>query len=140
MLGLDPDATAYLVALTQDRPADVRRARRTRAPLQPEQVPASILQLIDGWTRNPAHVQNRYTDCLAANALCTALSPNYTPGVNLMRAVFLDPAERALRGDWEGSPREVWPPCARTPDRTPMTRGCATWSVTSPCAASGSAP
>lgn len=101
VLGLDPDATTYLVALTQDRPADVRHARRTRDPHQPEQVPGTILQLINGWTRNPAYVQNRYTDILAVNELCTALSPNYTPGVNLMRAVFLDPAERELRRDWE---------------------------------------
>ncbi|MEU2427629.1 helix-turn-helix transcriptional regulator [Streptomyces sp. NPDC007851] len=105
VLGLDPDATAHLVSLAQDRPAGARDPR-TRAPHRTEQVPASILQLIDGWTRNPAYVQNRYRDCLAANTLCTALSPNYRPGVNLLRAVFLDPAERALRRDWDDLTRE----------------------------------
>ncbi|MGW0212536.1 MmyB family transcriptional regulator, partial [Streptomyces sp. NPDC003233] len=96
VLRLDADATAHLVGLAQDRPGPgVRSGRRT------QQVPASLLQLIDGWPRNPAYVQNRYTDCLAANALATALTPNYRPGVNLLRAVFLDPAERELRRDWE---------------------------------------
>ncbi|MFK0107194.1 helix-turn-helix domain-containing protein [Streptomyces sp. NPDC091217] len=106
VLGLDADATGHLLGLAQDRPAGVRQARRAGAPHRPEQVPASILQLIDGWTRNPAYVQNRYRDCLAANTLCTALSPNYRPGVNLMRAVFLDPAERELRRDWDDLTRE----------------------------------
>ncbi|WP_369368276.1 helix-turn-helix domain-containing protein [Streptomyces sp. CG4] len=95
VLKLDADATAHLVGLAQDRPsAGVRSGRRT------QQVPASLLQLIDGWPRNPAYVQNRCTDCLAANALATALTPNYRPGVNILRGVFLDPAERALRRDW----------------------------------------
>jgi transcriptional regulator with XRE-family HTH domain len=94
VLRLDADATAHLVGLAQGRPAPVRSGRRSR------QVPASLLQLIDGWPRTAAYIQNRYTDCLAANALATALTPNYRPGVNLLRAVFLDPAERALRRDW----------------------------------------
>ncbi|MFE0509888.1 helix-turn-helix domain-containing protein [Streptomyces sp. NPDC058964] len=96
VLRLDADATAHLIGLAQERPAGTRHPVRTQ-----EQVPVSILQLIDGWTRNPAYVQNRYTDCLAANALARALTPNYAPGVNLLRAVLLDPAERELRRDWE---------------------------------------
>ncbi|MBB4907253.1 MmyB family transcriptional regulator [Actinophytocola algeriensis] len=44
--------------------------------------------------------RNKFTDILAVNELCTALSPNYRVGVNMMRAVFLDPAEHALRRDW----------------------------------------
>ncbi|OIJ90108.1 transcriptional regulator [Streptomyces sp. MUSC 14] len=95
VLRLDADATAHLVSLAQDRPATaLRPGPRAR------QVPQSLLQLIDGWPRNPAYVQNRYADCLAANALATALTPNYRPGVNVLRAVFLDPAERELRRDW----------------------------------------
>ncbi|MEU6511562.1 helix-turn-helix transcriptional regulator [Streptomyces sp. NPDC046942] len=96
VLRLDADATAHLVTLAQARPAPgARPGRRSR------QVPPSLLQLIDGWPRNPAYVRNRYADCLAANALATALTPNYRPGVNLLRAVLLDPAERELRRDWE---------------------------------------
>ncbi|MEU3986700.1 helix-turn-helix transcriptional regulator [Streptomyces sp. NPDC026672] len=101
VLRLDDDATAHLVGLALERPAGTRHPARTRSAARPEQVPASVLQLIDGWTRNPAYVQNRYTDVLAANTLAGAISPNYAPGVNLLRAVFLDPAERALRRDWE---------------------------------------
>jgi transcriptional regulator with XRE-family HTH domain len=64
------------------------------------EVPDSVVELLDTWTTHPAYVQNTFTDILAVNELCTALSPNYRVGVNMMRAVFLDPAERALRRDW----------------------------------------
>lgn len=93
VLRLDADATTYLVGLAQERP--------TAGGHHTRQVPASLLQLIDGWPQNPAYVQNRYYDCLAANALAAALNPNFRPGVNLLRALFLDPAERELRRDWE---------------------------------------
>lgn len=93
VLRLDPDATAHLIGLTG-------RPRRPASRARPERVSESIRQLIEGWRHNPAYVQNKFTDVLAANALCTAISPNYAPGVNLMRAVFLDPAERTLRRDW----------------------------------------
>ncbi|MER7639818.1 helix-turn-helix domain-containing protein [Streptomyces sp. NPDC126522] len=97
VLRLDASATAHLLSLAQpERPAVSRRRAR-----RPEAVPASVRELLDTWSGHPAYVQNRFTDCLAANALCTALSPNYTPGVNLLRAVFLDPAEHELRRDWD---------------------------------------
>ncbi|MER6983832.1 transcriptional regulator, partial [Streptomyces carpinensis] len=70
-------------------------------------VPVSILQLIDGWSDHPAYVQSKLTDVLAVNRLCAALSPNYAVGVNLLRAVFLDPAERELRRDWEEATEEA---------------------------------
>lgn len=97
VLRLDASATAHLLGLTQpERPAASRRRVR-----RPEAVPESVRQLLDTWTGHPAYVQNRFTDCLAVNSLAHALSPNYAPGVNLLRAVFLDPAERELRRDWE---------------------------------------
>ncbi|MFE9125895.1 helix-turn-helix domain-containing protein [Streptomyces sp. NPDC007148] len=101
VLQLDDDATAHLIGLTQPGGSGSRR-RTTRS----EKVPLSIRQLIDGWTGNPAYVQNRFTDVLAVNALAAALSPAYAPGVNLLRAVFLDPAEQALRRDWEEATAE----------------------------------
>jgi len=101
VLRLDTDTTSYLLGLAHDRPRDTRPGARTGPARHREQVPEGLLHLIDGWPRNPAYIQNRYTDCLAANALATALTPNYRPGVNLLRAVFLDPAERALRRDWD---------------------------------------
>ena len=43
---------------------------------------------------------------LAANAMASALAPTIlTPGVNLVRATFLDPAVRDLLGDWENLAR-----------------------------------
>ena len=94
VLRLDSDATSYLIGLAQERPHAAPEPRSRTAP-------ASIVELIDGWPNNPAYVQNKYTDVLAVNALAQALSPNYRVGVNLLRAVLLDPAEREFRRDWE---------------------------------------
>ncbi|MEV2194745.1 helix-turn-helix transcriptional regulator [Streptomyces phaeochromogenes] len=105
VLDLDAPATAHLIGLTQARPSQARRSGRAgdsgRASRKPEPVPPGILQLIDGWPSNPAYVENRFTDVLAANPLATALSPSHSPGVNLIRAILLDEAERELRRDWE---------------------------------------
>jgi transcriptional regulator with XRE-family HTH domain len=95
-LQLDDEATAHLHALAGPE----RRARRSAR--RPERVPPSIQQLIVGWHATPAYVQGRRLDVLAANPLAIALSPLFTPGVNLLRAAFLDPAVRTLFGDqWE---------------------------------------
>ncbi|MBM0233944.1 helix-turn-helix domain-containing protein [Micromonospora sp. STR1_7] len=103
VLRLDPDATAHLVRLGQEQGS--RRSSRAAAARartsQPEVVPPSIQQLITGWPSNPAYVQTRFFDLVAANSLATALSSNYAPGVNLLEAAFLDPAERTLRRDWD---------------------------------------
>ena len=97
-LQLDDEATAHLHALAGPE-------RHVRRPGQrPERVSPSIQQLIAGWHDTPAFVQGRRLDVLAANRLATNLSPLFTPGVNLLRAIFLDPdpASRALYGDqWE---------------------------------------
>jgi transcriptional regulator with XRE-family HTH domain len=97
VLRLDADATAYLVGLVQEQPRATPKRQRPRT----EPVPESIRELIDGWPNNPAYVQNKYTDVLAVNALGAALTPNYAVGVNLLTAVLLDPAEQALRRDWD---------------------------------------
>lgn len=90
VLRLDPEATAYLHELA-----------RPVAPRRSGQVPASILQLIDGWPVTPAYVVDRLTNVIAANKAIGMLSPCYSVGSNLLRTVFLDPAERELRPDWE---------------------------------------
>ena len=46
-------------------------------------------------------------DILAANALVTAISPVFSPGVNLVRVTFLDPEVRRLIDDWEGAARST---------------------------------
>jgi transcriptional regulator with XRE-family HTH domain len=93
-LQLDVDAAAHLHALA--RPSPDRRP-----PMQSERVPASIEQLIASWPSTPAFVHGRHLDVLAANPLALALSPAFRPGINLVRAVFLDPELRNLYGDWE---------------------------------------
>lgn len=92
-LQLDAAATAHLHDLA--RPKARRRARPGA-----ERVPAGIAQLIEQLTM-PAYVSGRYMDVLAANPLARALSPNFTPGRNLLRQVFLDPGDRELHLDWE---------------------------------------
>jgi transcriptional regulator with XRE-family HTH domain len=95
-LQLDADAESYLKKLAE--PA--RQARR-RAP-KAEKVGAGVLSLIDSWPTTPALVQGRYLTTLAANPLAVALSPYFTPGVNSLRAAFLEPEMRELYRDWEG--------------------------------------
>ena len=92
-LRLDDVATAHLHALAQPP--------RRRPPQEPEQAPSSIVQLIALWPNTPAHVIGRHLDVLAANALASALSPIFSPGVNLVRAVFLDPELPKFVRDWE---------------------------------------
>ncbi|MFI0815184.1 helix-turn-helix transcriptional regulator [Streptomyces sp. NPDC021098] len=97
-LRLDDDATAHLHRLAvPDRPRRRSPARRT------ERVPQGIRQLIATWPHTPAFVQGRLLDVLDANPLAQALSPLFTPGTNMIRALFLDPASGAAHGRWEAS-------------------------------------
>jgi transcriptional regulator with XRE-family HTH domain len=93
VLGLDASATEYLIGLSAGRTGGSRRPRR-------EVVPTGIRQLLDSLGL-PAFVENRMFDVLAANRLAGALSPSIRPGVNRLRTVFLDEAERDLHPDWE---------------------------------------
>lgn len=93
-LRLDESAAAHLHRL-----AASDRSRRRRRP--PERVPDGIRQLIMTWPQTPAIVQGRLMDVLAANPLAQALSPLYTPGTNMLRTLFLDPASAAAHGQWE---------------------------------------
>jgi transcriptional regulator with XRE-family HTH domain len=94
VLLLDQPGTDYLLSLAT--PAPRRRPRRPKR----EHVPASIAQLLDT-LQLPAFVEGRYFDVLAANSLAGALSPNLQAGHNVLRSVFLDPAEKALYPDWD---------------------------------------
>src|SRR6478672_5821484 len=67
-LQLDDDHFAHLLSLVEDVPR--RRRRRPRA----EVVPSGAMQLLDS-LHQPAFIEGRYFDILAANPLATALSP-----------------------------------------------------------------
>ncbi|WP_433284331.1 helix-turn-helix transcriptional regulator [Pseudonocardia sp. CA-142604] len=96
---LDPAATAHLHELAR---------ARTRRPARPriERIPTGTAQLLDQLPM-PAYVSGRYLDVLAANTLAHALSPNFAPGKNLLRQVFLDPGDRELHVDWERATASV---------------------------------
>lgn len=94
-LQLDKDSTAHLHALSLP-PVPPPHAE------EPERTRASVERLIALWLNTPAYVQGRHLDVLAANALVSALSPVFSRGVNLVRAVFLDPELRESFHDWDG--------------------------------------
>jgi transcriptional regulator with XRE-family HTH domain len=92
-LRMDASATAHLHELARDD---------RRVYSGPERVSDHIVTLIDQ-LRVPAFVAGRCLDCLASNQPARALSPNFTPGQNLLRQLFLDPAERRLHLDWDAA-------------------------------------
>ncbi|MFD0523519.1 MmyB family transcriptional regulator [Paractinoplanes durhamensis] len=94
MLQLDDEHLAYLLALVADAPR--KRRRRPRK----EVVPPGALKLL-GSLVQPAFIEGRYFDILAANSLARALSPGLAEGGNQLRDLFLDPAEQAYYPDWE---------------------------------------
>lgn len=94
-LRLDTDAEHYLHDLA--RPASPARQRASRT----ERVSAGVRGLIDSWTGTAALVHGRTMLTLAANPLAVALSPYYAPGVNSLRAAFLEPEMRELFVDWD---------------------------------------
>lgn len=94
-LRLDPDAETYLRELA--RPAPPARRR----PSRPERVSRSVQTLIDNWTTTPALVHGRYMTTLAANSTAVVLSPFFAPGVNTLRAAFLEPEMREFYRDWD---------------------------------------
>jgi transcriptional regulator with XRE-family HTH domain len=94
-LQLDEDAAAYLKQLAEPR------ERTRRRPPRLERVSSGVKQLLASWVETPAYVQGRNLDVLESNPLAVALSPIFTPGVNLVQAAFLDPAVKDLYRDWE---------------------------------------
>jgi transcriptional regulator with XRE-family HTH domain len=104
-LRLDTDATAYLHTLA--RPP----RRRPTPPPSPSSPPVGegVQNLIDNWTTTPAYVQGRGLTVLAANAMATALSPYFAPGVDTVRAAFLAPEMREFYRDWDAMTAKVVP-------------------------------
>lgn len=96
VLRLDDENLAHLLNLAADRPRRMRRSPRA------ESVPTGVAALLTTLTQ-PAFIEGRYFDVLAANTMATALSPRLTVGRNQLRDMFLDPAEIALHPDWDGT-------------------------------------
>jgi transcriptional regulator with XRE-family HTH domain len=96
VLQLDDEHMTYLLSLVADKP------RRTRRRPRRETVPASTVTLLSTLP-HPAFVEGRYFDILAANAMAVALSPRLAVGGNQLLDVFLDPEERSLHLDWDGT-------------------------------------
>ncbi|MBO3103882.1 helix-turn-helix domain-containing protein [Cellulomonas fengjieae] len=94
VLQLDDDHFAHLMTLVAEVPRQRRRRPRKETP------PAGVLKLLDSLPQ-PAFIEDRYFDILAANRLATALSPGLAVGGNQLRDLFLDPAEQALHPEWE---------------------------------------
>ncbi len=94
-LRLDDAATNYLLGLI---------APQLAVPVTAEQVPASVLNLLDV-VNVPAFVTGRNFDVLASNDAARAISPELAPGRNRLRSLFLVDAERALYRDWDATTR-----------------------------------
>jgi transcriptional regulator with XRE-family HTH domain len=94
VLQLDDDHFAHLLTLVAEVPRRRKRRSRKQTP------PAGALKLLDSLDQ-PAFIEDRYFDILAANRMATALSPGLVAGGNQLRDLFLDPAEQALHPEWE---------------------------------------
>ena len=94
VLQLDDEHLAYLLTLVAEVPR--RRVRRQAR----ETAPPGALKLLESLAQ-PAFIEGRYFDILAANSLAKALSPRLDRGGNQLRDMFLDPAEQALYPEWE---------------------------------------
>lgn len=94
VLQLTPEATAHLHELAH--PADSRGIARTI-----DDVPASLVQLVNSWTTTPAYVQDRLMNVLVSNPIAVELSATYRAGSNLLREILLDPTQREFRREWD---------------------------------------
>jgi transcriptional regulator with XRE-family HTH domain len=90
-LQLDAAATRYLHDLT---------AQTGRDASDTESAAHAFAEVIDQFMM-PAIVANRYRDVVAANQLARALSPEFTPGQNLLRWRLFEPAAREFYVDWD---------------------------------------
>ncbi|WP_112266807.1 helix-turn-helix transcriptional regulator [Lentzea terrae] len=113
-LQLAADERDYLCTV-----ADVAPVRQQAAP----EVATRLQQLLDGMPDVPAMVLHRRMDVLAWNRAAAALLTDFgalAPAErNLIRLTFLDPAFRALYGDWERSARECVAVLRMEAGRTP---------------------
>jgi transcriptional regulator with XRE-family HTH domain len=103
-LQLNDDAATYLHGLV--RPAPPKAERRTRSK---RSVDKGLQTLIDSWPLTPARIQDSSYTVLAANSLSLSVSPMFTPGVNALRTVFLEPEMREYYRDWDALTAQAVP-------------------------------
>ena len=94
VLQLDDEHLTHLLSLAADAP----RKRRPRP--RKETVPTGAMKLLDSLVQ-PAFIEGRYFDILAANSLARTLSPGIGVGRNQLRDFFLDPDEQVQYPQWE---------------------------------------
>ena len=95
-LQLEDDAASYMHNLARySRPKPRRRTRRAR------RVDPALQDLIDSWPLTAAHIQDHTLTVIAANRLACALTPYWAPGVNSLRAAFLEPEMRDFYENWD---------------------------------------
>jgi transcriptional regulator with XRE-family HTH domain len=94
VLQLDDDHVTHLLSLAADAPRHRPRRARKQTP------PPGALKLLDSLVQ-PAFIEDRYFDIIAANSLARALSPGIAVGRNQLRDLFLNPTEQALNPDWQ---------------------------------------
>ncbi|MBE1878416.1 helix-turn-helix domain-containing protein [Myceligenerans pegani] len=94
VLRLDDDHFAHLLTLVGEVPGRYRARSREETPS------AGVLKLL-GSLAQPAFIENRYFDILAANPPASALDPRLVKGGNQLRDLFLDPSVQALYPEWK---------------------------------------
>jgi DNA-binding XRE family transcriptional regulator len=92
-LRLNPDEAAHMCNLATDSSL----APRPNRPVHP-----ALQDLLDGWTRSPAHIHNAATTVILANSLAAKLSPSFAVGSSPLRSLFLDPSAHELYRNWDG--------------------------------------
>ena len=93
-LRLSQDEMEYVRLLTSS-------ALGMRAPDVAEDVTPGLLRLLGSWSDTAAFVVNSVLDVVACTALAARLHPGLTREPNMVRLLFLDPAERELYADWQ---------------------------------------
>jgi transcriptional regulator with XRE-family HTH domain len=103
------DSLARALRLDQHTTAHLHRLAHPslyeRAAEELESVSTSTQDLINCWPTTPAFIHDRYLNVLAANAAASALSPMYSPGINIVKATFMDPDYRKLMRHWDVTAR-----------------------------------
>lgn len=94
-LQLDGDAETYMFSLAHGRSSQPRHEIDRYQPT-PEWA-----DLIADWPCTAAHLHDHSLTVVVANRLAEALSPHFAPGVNALRALFLEPDMREFYRDWQ---------------------------------------